>query len=90
MRRDAHRRSAAALHGDARARVDSRPARENGQVLGPVVTWLPEEEAALRARAYPGATNNWVRDFYFRPNTLAYVEYGVLLVALIALTARVW
>ena len=29
--------------------------------------------------------SNWVRHYYFRPNLLAYIEYGVLLVALIAL-----
>ena len=46
------------------------------------MTWMPEEEPALiRAHHNP----HWVRDFYFRPNIVAYVEYGGLLVALIVL-----
>ena len=48
------------------------------------MTWLPHEEAALiREHHNP----HWVRDFYFRPNIVAYVEYGVLIISLLVLYA---
>ncbi|CAN5751626.1 hypothetical protein BH11PAT2_BH11PAT2_01710 [soil metagenome] len=52
------------------------------KTLGTVASWLPEEEPSLKAT---GSNSNWVRDFYFRPNLLAYIEYGTLFVALVGL-----
>ncbi|MDB5189988.1 MAG: hypothetical protein JWN49_314 [Parcubacteria group bacterium] len=52
------------------------------KTLGTFATWTPEEEPAIKAE---GSNSNWVRDFYFRPNFLAYIEYGTLLIALAAL-----
>lgn len=53
------------------------------------VSWAPEDEERIRNRQYEGASADWVRDFYLRPNALAYIEYGVLLTALVTLAA-VW
>lgn len=52
------------------------------KTLGTFATWTPEEEPAIKEQ---GSNANWVRDFYFRPNLLAYIEYGTLLVALVVL-----
>ncbi len=43
------------------------------------MTWLPQEEKVM-ANQYHDPT--WVKTYYFTPNPIAYVEYGVLLVAL--------
>ena len=51
---------------------------------GALATWAPEEEPAIQERYEDHA---WVKHYYFRPNTLAYIEYGTLLVALIVLVA---
>ncbi len=66
------------------------PEQARRRVLGRVVTWLPGDEVRLRSLQYEGASSTWVRDFYFRPNLLAYVEYGVLLVAGLVLLTYIW
>lgn len=55
------------------------PDGERRTTLGTFATWMPEEEPTLKEK---GSNSHWVRDFYFRPNLLAYIEYGTLLIAL--------
>jgi hypothetical protein len=50
--------------------------------FGHVATWSPEEEPAVQEK-YEDI--HWVKHYYFRPNTLAYIEYGTLLIALVVL-----
>lgn len=66
------------------------PERARRRVLGTFVTWMPHDEVRIRTQPYEGASSNWVRDFYFRLNTLAYIEYGVLIVALLTLATYIW
>lgn len=63
------------------------PGKERELVMGRYASWLPEEEAALRtaANAASAGSGNWIKHYYFRPNRLAYIEYGTLLVAIAAL-----
>lgn len=51
----------------------------SSQVL---LTWTKDEEPFI-FKKYHNTT--WVRDFYFRPNIVAYTEYGVFIIAIIAL-----
>jgi len=55
--------------------------------FGRMATWSPEEEPEVQEKY---GDNDWIRHYYFRPNTLAYIEYGTLLVALIILTVYFW
>lgn len=47
-----------------------------------LMTWTKEEEEKLFKKYH---NPNWIRDFYFRPNIVAYVEYSVFVIALILL-----
>lgn len=47
-----------------------------------VMTWTPEEEGEVFKRYH---NKNWVRDFYFRPNIVAYVEYSVFIFSIVLL-----
>lgn len=58
------------------------PAKDRPEFNSLTVTWLPEEEPAL---VEDGHRWDWVRHYYFRSNTLAYIEYGGLLVGLLSL-----
>lgn len=66
------------------------PDRARRKVLGAFVTWLPDEEQRIRTQPYSGAGTHWVRDFYFRPTALSYIEYGMLLIALVTLATYIW
>lgn len=46
-----------------------------------LATWMPESEPSLAEKQ---RNMDWFKD-YFRPSRLAYIEYGVLLIALIVL-----
>lgn len=48
----------------------------------PLVTWEKEEEVEL-VKKYNN--KNWIRDFYLRPNIVAYIEYAALVSSLIFL-----
>jgi hypothetical protein len=50
---------------------------------GVLATWLPSESPERRETAQHASS--WVRHYYFRPNLLAYIEYGVLAIALVIL-----
>lgn len=43
----------------------------------------------FKARTRTNSSGNWVTDYYFRPNPLAYIEYGVLIIAVAALVLYV-
>lgn len=60
------------------------PSDGRGKEYGIWATWTPQEESRIQGRY---ENHSWVRHYYFRPNTLAYIEYGVLLVAVAALFA---
>lgn len=47
-------------------------------------TWMPESEPSLEEKQ---KNTEWFKD-YFRPSKLAFIEYGVLLVALITLASH--
>ena len=47
-------------------------------------TWMPEQEPSLTEKQQ---NTDWLKD-YFRPSRLAYIEYGVLLLALIVLVVH--
>lgn len=51
------------------------------------MTWLPEAEERMAGEYHDP---HWVRTFYFRPNPVAYIEYGALLVAVAALCLYFW
>ncbi|HEX8591386.1 MAG TPA: metal-dependent hydrolase [Candidatus Paceibacterota bacterium] len=59
---------------------------EKGRQLpfGVLASWTPEEEAIL-GEAPRNA--KWLKLYYFQPNIVAYIEYGVLLLALAVLAA---
>ena len=48
----------------------------------PLLTWAKDEEQII-FKKYHNPT--WIQDFYFRPNIIAYTEYGVFIVAIIVL-----
>ena len=53
----------------------------DGKITGiPLVTWEPKEDRALMER-YDDP--EWIRNFYLRPNIVAYVEYGAFLASII-------
>jgi hypothetical protein len=54
------------------------PSDGRSKQFGPLATWTPEEEPAIVFRY---EDEHWVKRYYFRPNTLAYIEYGTLLIA---------
>lgn len=58
------------------------PEKGRRQQHGFFMTWLPEEEKEMASEHHDPY---WVKTFYFRPNPIAYVEYGVLLIAILAL-----
>jgi hypothetical protein len=54
---------------------------KHGEISSQVLmTWTKEEEAGLFEKYH---NPNWIKDFYFRPNIVAYVEYSVFLVAML-------
>lgn len=55
------------------------PDGERRAAYGAFMTWLPHEEAAM---AEQHANPHWIRDYYLRPNIVAYIEYGAFLGAL--------
>lgn len=63
------------------------PEHDRRAALGIVATWTPEQEESLKAS---DAGSSWVREFYLRPNPIAYIEYGVLLLALCILFLYVY
>lgn len=63
------------------------PEKERALVLGTFATWMPEEEGELRKNQH---RTDWIRYYYFRPNTLAYIEYGVLFTALVIVFLYFW
>lgn len=58
------------------------PEKGRRQRHGLLMSWTPEEEAALAADHHDP---HWVKHFYLRPNPIAYVEYSALLVGIVAL-----
>lgn len=58
------------------------PDKGRQEELGFVATWMPEEEPFLYHRHHDA---HWVKHYYFRPNLLAYIEYGVLAIGCIVL-----
>jgi hypothetical protein len=50
----------------------------------PLVSWLPDEEEKFRKWS-GGHNDGWVVRYYLRPNFIAYVEYGSLLLSFIVL-----
>lgn len=48
-------------------------------------TWLPQDEPKLVERQ---DDPSWVTTYYFRPNLIGFVEYGVLAIALLILLYR--
>jgi hypothetical protein len=66
------------------------PSGGRTRALGTFATWLPEQEVALRLQAYEKSKLPWVTRYYFRPNLLAYIEYGVLSIALVTLGTYIW
>lgn len=65
------------------------PGKRREQVMGRFASWLPEEQAAIEtaieARSPYVGSGSWVIDYYFRPTLLAFIEYGTLLLSLVAL-----
>lgn len=62
---------------------------EKGRQLpfGMLASWTPEEEEQLKEAP---RNARWLQLYYFRPNIVAYIEYGALLVGLAALAAYFW
>lgn len=55
----------------------------NGKISSQIVMlWDKEEEEELFTKYH---NPNWIRDFYFRPNIVACVEYTVFIIAIIIL-----
>jgi hypothetical protein len=48
----------------------------------PVLSWLPEEEASIRAE---WGSRHWIRDFYLRPSIVSILEYGAFVISFVAL-----
>lgn len=46
----------------------------------PITSWLPEEEENFRKWS-GGHDDEWLKRYYLRPNLIAYIEYGGLLIA---------
>lgn len=63
------------------------PGEERKADFGFFMTWLPEQEPALGAKYHKP---NWLQEYYLRPNAVAYIEYGMLLVGILFLIAHVW
>jgi hypothetical protein len=58
------------------------PEKERRESVGVIASWVPEEEPPVSdAKASLG----WIKHYYLRPNMLAYIEYGTLLIALAVL-----
>lgn len=66
------------------------PDRARRRVLGTFVTWKGEDDEKVRNMHYEGASEDWVRDFYFRPNPIAYIEYGAFLLSILTLILYIW
>jgi hypothetical protein len=45
-------------------------------------SWLPEEETTF---TYDYRVDSWIRYYYFRPSPVAFIEYGVVSIALLLL-----
>lgn len=58
------------------------PEKGRRRRYGFFMTWTPEEEVQMAGEFHNPA---WVSHYYFRPNAIAFVEYGALLLALCAL-----
>ena len=58
------------------------PDRDGKIVNLPLVTWKENEEKEIIKRYH---NPDWVQDFYFKPNIVAYIEYGALFLALMVL-----
>ena len=58
------------------------PDKGRYEQFGIIATWMPEEEPALYHKHHD---EHWIKHYYFRPNLLAYIEYGVWATALITL-----
>lgn len=63
------------------------PEKKRRESMGISASWIPEEKPEYE---HAGSHWTWIRDFYFRPNPLAYIEYGTLLVALLILASYIW
>lgn len=63
------------------------PDGERRQVMGTIATWLPQDKPGY---AHRDTGHRWVRRLYGTPNPIAYVEYGLLLIALIALSIYIY
>ncbi|MEA2701601.1 MAG: inner membrane protein [Candidatus Parcubacteria bacterium] len=46
---------------------------------GMLATWMPENEPSLMQKQQD---TGWVKRYYFRPNPLAFIEYGIFVIAL--------
>ncbi len=58
---------------------------QNGSISRiPVISWLPEEEEKVQEWS-GGHDDGWIKRYYFRPNIIAYLEYGSFIIALILL-----
>jgi hypothetical protein len=58
----------------------------HSQEMGTIATWTPEEKPQW---SHTG-NHSWIRNIYFRPNPVSFVEYGSLLIALLTLGAYLW
>lgn len=45
-------------------------------------SWLPQQEVAMAEVQHDPS---WIKTYYLRPNAIGFIEYGVLIVALVAL-----
>lgn len=57
------------------------PEKGRRQRHGFFMTWTPKEEAKMAEEFHDP---QWVSHYYFRPNAIAFVEYGALILALCA------
>ena len=58
------------------------PEKRRRSALGFFMTWLPEEEKTIATEYHDP---HWVKTYYLRPNPIAYVEYGTLLISFVVL-----
>lgn len=58
------------------------PNKSRRRDYGWFMSWLPQEESAMAEKYHDP---HWIRTYYFRPNAIAYVEYGVLCISLFVL-----
>ncbi len=60
---------------------------EKGRFEKWYMSWTEEDEKKWVPKP---DTGQWVKEFYFRPNLVAYIEYGIFFVAMLALFISVY